>query len=224
MHHKQYTLDNLGYMISYPDNFDETKTYPVIFFMHGAGNRGNDINKLFDNAYFQILPTHKDFPFITVAPHCSADTWFELWQPLKNLVHHITTLPFVDVSRIYLMGVSMGGYGAWQLGMSLPQYFAAMVPICGGGMYWNADQLVNVPVWAFHGGKDDIVFPEESIKMVNAVNKYGGNAKLTIYEDSLHSVWFKVYPDQAVYDWLLSHKNENTKALINLYDDLESYG
>lgn len=225
MQYKNYTIDNLKYVVSYPSDFCEDKTYPIIFFMHGAGNRGSDINLLYQNAYFLELKNHEDdFPFITFAPQCSAETWFDLFQPLKKLVSYITTLPYVDTGRIYLMGVSMGGYGAWQLAMSIPEYFAAMVPICGGGMYWNAGRLINIPIWAFHGADDTIVFPDESKKMVNAVNEKGGNAKLTIYPDTPHSVWLKVYSDPKVFDWLLSHENQNTAILQNYNDDIAAFG
>lgn len=224
MNYKQYSLDSLNYIITYPADFCEEKTYPVILFLHGAGNRGNDLNLLLSNAYFEGLVQKDNFPFVTVAPQCSAETWFDLFEPLKKLVWHITTLPFADTKRLYLMGTSMGGYGAWQLAMSIPEYFAAMVPICGGGMYWNAQRYANIPVWAFHGADDTIVFPEESKKMVDAINAKGGNAKLTIYPDTLHSVWPKVYTDQAVFDWLLSHEKENAKILEAQDNDIKAFG
>ena len=107
------------------------------------------------------------------------------------------------------MGVSMGGYAAWQVGMSMPELFAAIVPICGGGMYWNASRLKNTPVWAFHGGRDPIVKPEESEKMVNAINSKGGDARLTIYPDHEHNAWSDTFANQEVFDWLLSKTNTN---------------
>jgi predicted peptidase len=105
----------------------------------------------------------------------------------------------------------MGGYAAWQMGMSLPHIFAAMVPICGGGMYWNASRLKNVPIWAFNGADDTIVYPEESAKMVEAVNSCGGNAMLTLYEGVAHPVWLDVYSNPEVYEWLLAQKKGNSK-------------
>ena len=100
----------------------------------------------------------------------------------------------------------MGGYAVWQLAMSMPAYFAAIVPICGGGMYWNAARLKNVPIWAFHGALDNVVHPRESINMVEAVNACGGNAKLTIVEDVAHMVWCDVYENREVFNWLLGHR------------------
>ena len=130
-----------------------------------------------------------------------------MWEHLEKLVTTISSLPFADKDRIYLMGASMGGYATWQLAMSMPEVFAAVVPVCGGGTYWHAHRLVNVPVWAFHGGKDTVVFKEESINMVDAVNKCGGNAKLTIYPENEHDAWSDTYSNPEVFDWLLSNEN-----------------
>lgn len=98
----------------------------------------------------------------------------------------------------------MGGYGAWMLAMAKPEWFAALVPVCGGGMTWNASKLKNVPVWAFHGMLDDTVPVYESINMINAVNRSGGDAKLTLYPDVIHNSWEKAYTTPELYDWLLS--------------------
>ena len=119
---------------------------------------------------------------------------------------YVRDLPLADRGRIYLMGSSMGGYGAWQLGMSLPEVFAAIVPICGGGMHWNVWRLKNVPVWAFHGGKDTVVLPEESELLVNTLNRRGGNARLTVYPESEHDSWSETYRNKEVFKWLLSHE------------------
>lgn len=122
------------------------------------------------------------------------------------------------------MGVSMGGYAAWQLAMSMLEYFAAMVPICGGEMYWNAERLVNVPVWAFHGGKDPIVHLEESVKMVDAVNSFGGNAKLTVYPENEHDAWNDTYSNPQVFNWLLQHRNQHNHSSCGGYDMPNLFG
>ena len=118
----------------------------------------------------------------------------------------------------------MGGYATWQLAMSVPELFAAIVPICGGGMYWNAGRLANVPVWAFHGARDKSVFMEESVKMVNAVNKRGGNARLTIYPENGHNCWTDTYGNPALYEWFLTHTNSNAQALIDEYNNSKDFG
>lgn len=224
MQHKEYSLNGLRYVIAYPDGFTPDKTYPVILCLHGAGGRGNDISVLLNNPFFRETAKFSDFPFVMVAPLCSENTWFDLWGQLKALVREIASLPFVDAERIYMMGASMGGYGTWQLAMSMPEYFAAIAPICGGGMYWNAARLINVPVWAFHGNKDVCVFPEESKKMVDAVNACGGCAKLTIYPDNAHDAWSDTYSNPQLYEWFLSHKNSNASQLVDTYTDCNLFG
>jgi len=199
---------NIQYIIRYPDR--EGQRCPVILFLHGAGSRGTDIRVLRDNPYFRITEQYESFPFVTIAPQCSADTWFDLFETLQELVRKIAGEPYADSSRICLIGASMGGYAVWQLAMSMPEYFAAVCPICGGGMYWNAGRLRNLPVWAFHGGKDTTVLPEESIKMTDAVNRYGGSAKLTVYPENGHDAWSDTYGNPEVFDWLLSCVNRNS--------------
>lgn len=220
----EHTLDILRYLIRLPRDFSENQRYPVLFFLHGAGSRGNDMDALRTNPFFQEIEKHEDFPFVVVAPLCTENTWFDLWEHLMALVKHTTQMPYADSSRMYVMGASMGGYGSWQLGMSMPEYFAAMVPICGGGMFWNTGRLVNVPVWAFHGGKDPVIPVAESQKMVDAVNAAGGSAKLTIYPENDHNAWSDTYSNPEVFAWLLSHKNTNTTVLANPYRNVEKYG
>ena len=98
------------------------------------------------------------------------------------------------------------------------------MPICGGGLYWDAVKLKNVPVWAFHGELDVLVYPEESIKMVRKVNECGGNAKLTLLPDVYHDAWLSAFSNQEVYDWLLSNENKNEKTIENLYNDSKLFG
>lgn len=209
MRFEEHRFEDLKYVIRYPEQYREGEKYPVIFLLHGAGGRGDDINVLKNNPYFLLTNDVKDFPFVTVAPLCSANTWFDLFEQLEGLVRAVLEMPFTDKKHVYCMGPSMGGYGTWQLGMSLPEVFAAIVPICGGGMYWNAGRLAGVPVWAFHGAKDQVVLLEESRKMVDAVNKNGGCARLTIYPENEHNAWSDTYTDPEVFRWLLAQENKN---------------
>ena len=183
---------NMQYTVKYPKNYDKAKKYPTILFLHGSGSRGTNIRTLQKNDFFMVTEHLESFDFVTVAPMCHEDTWFDLWETLRAFAMEIPDFAFCDEKRIYAVGASMGGYAVWQIGMSLPWLFAAIVPICGGGMYWNAERLRKVPVWAFHGEKDRLVLPEESEKMVAAVNACGGNARLTIYEGVCHEVWLDV--------------------------------
>ena len=217
-------FENVRYVINFPGEYSGKEKYPVILFLHGAGSRGNDIKKILNNPYFKIIREHESFPFISVAPQCSENTWFDMFETLKRFVLNIAGKEYVDENKIYLMGVSMGGYATWQLAMSMPEYFAAIVPICGGGMYWNAERLINVPIWAFHGQKDVTVHLEESKKMVDAVNRYGGNVMLTIYPEAGHDAWSDTYRNMEVFEWMLSQTNTNDIQIQNIYDDSTVYG
>ena len=219
-------MGNFDFLIRYPQGYQQGKRYPVILMLHGAGGRGNDMEMIIrDNPYFKITQEqYPDFPFITVAPQCNQNNWFDHFESLRMLVRWVYENPFTEQDRIYGMGVSMGGYGIWQLAMSMPKFFAAIVPICGGGMYWNAARLVNVPVWAHHGEIDHVVKVEESIKMVEAVKKQGGEAMLTVYPDTDHNSWTPTFSNPEVFEWLLSKTNQNSKELKEAYIGQEMFG
>lgn len=224
----KYHVNNCGelqYILHYPKNFSENQQWPVILHLHGSGTRGKTPEQVMENAVFVETAKHEDFPFLFISPICPEDqTWFDYMADLKALVTRITSLPYADANRFYGMGASMGAYGIWQLAMSIPETFAAILPICGGGMYWNAKRLVNVPVWAFHGAKDKTVACEESVKMVEAVNKHGGSAKLTIYPDNFHNAWTDTYSNPEVFAWLLEQTNKNDLDTSDVYTDAAKFG
>ncbi len=213
----------LRYLIRFPQGYREGEKYPVLLMLHGAGGRGTDINILKSHPFFGI-PEKPESPFVAVAPQCHADSWFDLFEQLIGFAEALYHAPFTDKSRFYAIGASMGGYATWQLGMSCPSLFAAILPICGGGMYWNAGRLKNVAVWAFHGDSDATVFPEESRKMVDAVNRCGGKARLTLYESCGHDAWSATYTDPAVFEWLFSQRKQESTAPASSFRDLQIYG
>ena len=221
---KDFEYAGLKGIYRVPKNFKGDEKCPVLIFLHGAGTRGNDLDLLRGNAFFKITLGYEDFPFITVAPQCSLDSWFDHMHQLKALLYAIAADKRTDEKRIYLIGNSMGGYGTWQLAMSCPEYFAAIVPICGGGMYWNAARLMYIPVWAHHGECDPVVKLEESVKMVDAINKKGGDAKLTVYEGRGHDAWTPTFRNYEVFEWLLSKKNVNNPANSEKFSDARLYG
>ena len=218
----QKELMGMKYLITEP--LEGHKKHPAILLLHGAGSRGDDPGILLGGAHFRYRERVEDFPFITVAPRCSENTWFDMMPQLKALVRHVAALPYVDASRIYLMGASMGGYATWQLAMSMPECFAAIAPVCGGGMYWNAARLKNLPVWAFHGAKDKTVAVEESQKMVDKVNAAGGNARLTVYPNNSHDAWTDAYSDPALYEWFLQHQSCQAALDADIYNNVERFG
>lgn len=217
-------FNNILYHVSMPEDFCAESEYPVVIFMHGAGSRGTDLNKIAGNPFFcenNILLSEA----IVYAPLCNTDTWFELYESIREFVHYVYNQKNTDKSRVYLVGVSMGAYAVWQMLMSDPHIYAGAIPICGGGMYWNAERLKNTNIWAFHGKRDNVVLCEESIKMVDGINKSGGNAKLTILDEYEHSSWTYVYNTPEPFRWLLNCKKElaDSQQQFN-YDSPELYG
>jgi len=212
----------IDYVIRYPEGFSENEKYPLVIYLHGAGGRGRDIERMTGHGFFIDTEPHL-LGAVSVLPQCYADTWFNIFEQLQDYVEAMIALPFVDPERVYLIGASMGGYGTWQLAMSRPELFAAIIPICGGGMYWNTARLLHTPVWAFHGDSDMTVLPEESRKMVEKVNANGGNARLTVYENTAHNAWTPTFRDPEVWKWALSKKNHYT-AVRTEYNDTKTYG
>lgn len=225
MNYQEFALGKLRYVIHYPDGFEPTKPHPVLFVLNGAGSRSDDISHAVDLISIRLgVPNFPEYPFVTVAPLCNRNNWFDLFEHLEDLVRFIASQPYTDCKRIYMMGASMGGYATWQLAMSMPEYFAAIAPICGGGMYWNSGRLANVAVWAFHGGKDPVVLCRESEIMVQTINKQGGNAKLTIYPENAHDAWTDTFSNPEVYKWLLSHEKNTEPPISDEFRDPKKFG
>lgn len=212
----------LDYAIRYPNNFDQTKQYPLVIYLHGAGGRGRDISVIKNHDFFDISASFLN-DAVTVVPQCYADSWFDIFEQLQAFIEAMIGELFVDAMRVYVLGASMGGYTTWQIAMSRPEWFAAIVPICGGGMYWNAARLTNMGVWAFHGDADKTVRVEESIKMVEAINNKGGHAKLTVYEGVPHNSWTPTFQSKEMWEWLLSQKN-NYVQIRTEFNDVKTYG
>jgi predicted esterase len=181
------------------------KKWPLILFLHGSGERGYDLALVKKTGLPHDLDSKPEFPFIVVAPQCSPSEW---WSPyeLNALLDRVEAKYCVDRDRVYLTGASMGGYGAWRLAAESPGRFAAVMPICGGGDPLDAHLYGKLPIWAFHGAKDETVPLRRSQEMVEAIQKAGGNVKLTVFPDAGHDSWTPAYAMPEIYDWLLQQK------------------
>ena len=180
--------------------FDEGENRaPTIIFLHGAGTRGTNAGHLANNSLFKLADLSH---YQVFAPLCSVDTWIDCHEKLKSLVEHIRRDPRTDPERVYCVGNSMGGYGTWQLAISMPDAFAVIIPICGGGMAWNTGRLQTTVVRAFHGGADHTVATEESVRMVERAVKKGVDATLTIYPETGHNSWDPTYKNKELFDWM----------------------
>lgn len=204
---------NFSYVKYLPKDFDANKKYPLVFFLHGAGERGNDLDVAMRHGYMKYVREEgREYPFIFVAPQCPhSKFWGCYTESLLAFLDYICeTLP-VDTDRVYLTGLSMGGTGTWMLAMADPSRFAAVAPICGTGIYWNGGMLKYNPIFVYHGDCDDIVPVTESVNMVKMVNKNGGNAKIEIVYGVGHDSWEQAYGDDKLLNWMLSqNKRCNT--------------
>lgn len=198
---------DLPYLLYLPKNYKQQKSLPLVMFLHGAGERGDNLKLVQFHGPPKLIKQGHDFPFIVVSPQCPADSWWtrEL-EPLKLLLDNIIKNHKVDKKRIYLTGLSMGGFGTFHLAGLYPKYFAAIAPICGGGHGAFAAKLKNIPAWVFHGDADDVVPIAESQRMVKAINRVGGQVKLTTYKGVGHDSWTQTYDNPKFYEWLLSHR------------------
>jgi predicted peptidase len=209
------------YLLFLPKDYAASpeKRWPLILFLHGAGERGTNVWTVDIHGPAKYIADHPDFPFILVSPQCPLDqSWSN--ETLLGLLDDVMARYRVDPQRVYLTGLSMGGYGTWSLAAAYPERFAAAVPICGGGNLIDVllsqrgftspgrrAALKGLPIWAFHGGKDDVVPPAESERMIQAMKLLGASeAKLTIYPEASHNSWEQTYTNADLYAWLLEHK------------------
>jgi predicted peptidase len=204
------------YLLFLPDGYDPGKRWPLILFLHGAGERGTNVWLVAKHGPPKIDTQGAKFPFIIVSPLCPAG---KFWSDdlLLALLNDVEKKFAVNTHRVYLTGLSMGGFGTWNLGLSHPEKFAAIAPVCGGGEtipitlakhYDPATlaQLQSLGVWAFHGGKDTTVATEESERMVAALKNAGcTDVKLTIYPEAGHDSWTQTYANPELFAWFLQH-------------------
>ncbi len=215
----------LPYRLMSPANPKPGQKYPLVIFLHGAGERGNDNNVQLVHGVkeFANAQAREKFPCFLIAPQCpTGKRWVEVdWsakqhdmppQPseplnwLLALLEQMKKEKPIDTNRIYVTGLSMGGYGTWDLLSRHADMFAAAVPVCGGGDEAKAPVMKAVPIWVFHGAKDTAVIPERSRNMVAAVKKAGGNVKYTEYPEVGHDSWNKAYADPELLPWLFAQK------------------
>lgn len=203
---------NLGYLLAEHESCRESgRRSPTILYLHGAGSRGRDLRVIRESCFFKNAFA-REAEMRILAPQCHADTWFELFEQLIDFAEAMHGDPAADPDRFLLCGVSMGGYAAWQLAMSRPELFAALTPVCGGGMYWNAARLKDVPVRAFHGEEDTTVLASESVHMVEAVNAGSGHAELTLYPGVGHNAWDPAFSDPGYWAWILGQRKRSGSA------------
>lgn len=208
---RKVTLTVSGsYLVYLPPDYDPKaeKRWPLMLFLHGAGERGDDVQRVKIHGPMKVAESRPEgLPFIIVAPQCPAEQWWDKKLEMLNaLLDKIQEDYRIDPDRIYCTGLSMGGFGTWALVSEHPERFAAAVPICGGGNPWTVCRMKGVPVWAFHGAKDNVVPLSSTEEMIEALRKCGAEPLLTIYPEAQHDSWTQTYDDPKLYEWLLQHK------------------
>lgn len=201
------TTVELRYLLYLPRDYQAAggRRWPLALFLHGRGEQGTDLELVKRHGLPRLLESRHDFPAIVVSPQCLPGEW---WSPpaLHALLDEIEAHHAVDPDRVYVTGLSMGGFGTWALAIDRPDRFAAIAPICGGGEPIGAWRLVNLPVWAFHGDADEIVPLRRSEEMIAALRRHGGAPRFTVYPGVAHDSWTRTYDNPALYEWLFAQR------------------
>jgi predicted peptidase len=201
-----------NYLLFLPDSYytDQEKLWPMILFLHGSGERGNDLELVKIHGPAMIVEKRKDFPFIVISPQLPAEE--DGWSPdlLNELVSDVVKKYRVDQERMYLTGLSMGGRGTWSFAIEYPGLFAAIAPVCGPLTDRRLNRLIDTPVWVFHGAKDRTVPIKASEDAVAGLRKLGADVKFTVYPDAGHDSWTETYNNPELYEWFLQHKRKKT--------------
>ncbi len=193
------------YLLYLPEDYSKTdKKWPMVLFLHGAGERGEDLELVKNHGLPKLIEQGRSFPFIVLSPQCHENQRWSI-EFLNALLNETFLKYEIDENRIYVTGLSMGGFSAWELALKYPERFAAIAPVCGGADPQKACLIKHLPVWAFHGAKDKIVPIDRAQAMVDALRSLGGDVKFTVYPDAGHDSWTETYENQELYDWLLRH-------------------
>jgi predicted peptidase len=210
---KEITIQvKANYLLYLPEEYGkEDKAWPLVLFLHGAGESGDDLEKVKIHGPPKLIAQGKKFPFVVVSPQSARGGWNP--DMLNALLDDVTANYKVDRDRVYVTGLSMGGFGTWALAAAHPEKFAAIAPICGGGYPADARKIKDLPIWVFHGAKDTAVKPERSEAMVKALKEAGAeHVQYTLYPEAGHDSWTVTYNNPDFYEWLLKQKRRQPSA------------
>jgi predicted peptidase len=203
------------YLLFIPEQYgQEDMSWPLIVFLHGSGERGNNLNAVKKLGVPKEAPGQPGFPFLVLSPQCPKDKWWsdvDITLTVMGMIDEVVENYDVDPGRIYLTGLSMGGFGTWDLAQKYPDKFAAIAPVCGWGNVYMQDRLKNVPAWVFHGAKDPNVPLGFAKQMAGALKSLGGDAQLSVYPGMGHNIWTVTYRNPKLYEWFLSHRRDVPK-------------
>ena len=203
---------SLKYIVTTPSDYDKKESLPMIVFLHGAGERGENLDALKCYCIPKLFTENQDYNglrVITLSPLCKQErTWYDYKWNVISLIDEIADEYNVDKDRISLCGISMGGFGTWEIALQVPEKFSAIAPICGGGMNWRAWYVRNLPIRVYHGKRDDIVPISQSEAMVNSIRIQGGNVDFIVYDDLAHNCWTRAFEETDLINWLATSKKQ----------------
>ncbi|MER7445982.1 prolyl oligopeptidase family serine peptidase [Microbacterium sp. NPDC097977] len=206
---EQTPADTLRYLIHLPEDYDADpdRRWPLVLFLHGAGERGSELDLAAVHGPPKLADAGHEFPFVLVTPQCpESSQWIAEFSTLSGLLDEVMEAHRIDPARVAVTGLSMGGYGTWSLAVRYPDRFAAIAPICGGMWLQSAAPLQNTPVWAFHGDADDVVPISATEQIVTELRSVGADVRFTRYPGVGHDSWTETYENPEFYDWMLSHR------------------
>lgn len=208
----------VDYLFYLPKDYKKEgeQKFPFLIFLHGRGESTGGIQAVAKWGPPQLVARGEELPFIIVSPQCPAgDFWSSEKQVgvVTELIEGVMSTHAVDPQRVYLTGLSMGGFGSWALAAKSPEKFAAVVPICGAGDPKQANQLKDLPIWVFHGDQDNAIPIKHSNAMVEAIKAAGGSQiRYTTLEHVGHNSWSAAYASPDIYDWMLQHTKDQPTA------------
>jgi predicted peptidase len=183
---------------------NSNEKWPLLIFLHGKGETA-EVERVKRHGPPKLIAAGQELPFVVISPQCPEDHWWDP-QTLIPLIDTVCATHAIDEERIYLTGLSMGGFGTWTLALTYPNRFAAIAPICGGGSPYVVDRIAHIPAWVFHGARDPVVPLYESERMVEALRRAGGDVKFTVYPEAEHDSWTETYANPELYEWFLGHR------------------
>ena len=197
------------YILQLPENIAKNEKLPLIVFLHGSGERGDSVDLVKVHGPWNFIESHPDYRFAILAPQCKEGEFWDA-RKLSLLLDEILANYPLDSNRIYLTGLSMGGYGTWDLAMFDPVRFVAIAPVCGTTYRQKlmANQVKDLPIWIFHGAMDETVPFQNSAKMAARLKELNADIRFTVYPLTSHNSWDEAYAEEELYKWFLSHEKE----------------
>jgi len=198
----------LPYLLHLPEGVEARRDWPLILFLHGSGERGDDVDRLRSQGLPRRLAEGLELPAVVLSPQCpDGQVWAQQYPAVMALLDDVAARVGVDPDRVLLTGLSLGGAGVVHLAATHPERFAALAPICGPWtFYYVTPAMARLPLWAFHGEDDPVVSVEDSRRLVAAVEALGGHARLTTYPGVAHDAWTQAYASAELFDWLLGQR------------------